>query len=157
MIIEAEAVERGDAELFFEEATREVGMENPIIEMGSGSFVFAGERLRFIEEIGGAGDEKFFGAKDVECVRQTSVGCIADEFGGAKFAGGKVDVGEAENILAGRAGDSGEEAIFFGVEKRAGSCGAGSEDANDFATNEFFTGSGFFHLFADGDAMACLD
>ena len=53
--------------------------------------------------------------------------------------------------------DRGEEIIFAGVKDGDVSGGAGSDDAGDFAADEFFAGAGLLHLFADGDFEAGAD
>ena len=54
-------------------------------------------------------------------------------------------------------GYRGEEIVFAGVEDGAVCGGAGGDDADDFAANDFFAGAGLLHLVADGDFEAGAD
>ena len=54
-------------------------------------------------------------------------------------------------------GDGGQKIVFAGVEDGdVGGC-AGSDDADDFAADDFLAGAGLLHLVADGDFEAGAD
>ncbi len=54
-------------------------------------------------------------------------------------------------------GDGGEEIIFARVEHRDISGRAWSDDAHNFAANDFLAGAGLLHLVADGDFKSSAD
>ena len=81
-------------------------------------------------------------------------GVFSLEFGGAKFAGGKVESGEAYPLTGPR--DSGEEIVFLRTQGRV--CrGAGSDDPSYFSAHEFFCQTRIFYLLADGDFESFTD
>ena len=81
-------------------------------------------------------------------------GVFALEFGGAKFAGGKVEGGEADALSSLR--DGGEKIVFFGAERGIGRCARG-DDASDFSPHQLLRHSRVFDLLADGDLEALAD
>ena len=81
-------------------------------------------------------------------------GVFALKLGGAKFAGGEVEGGEADALSG--LGDGGEEIVFFGTEGRI--CGgAGSDDASDFSPHQFFRQAWILDLLADCDFESLAD
>ena len=47
-----------------------------------------------------------------------------------------------------------EEIVFANIEYAEVGSGARGNDTHDFPANEFFPGTGLFHLVADGDFVA---
>ena len=98
--VEAESIETGYAEMLFEQARGVTCLENPIVE----ARFHAAEAVHFIrggngEQRDRLGEQDFARAQDAEFVAQTRVCLFACKFGGAKFAGGEVDVGEANRVF----------------------------------------------------------
>ncbi len=62
-------------------------------------------------------------------------------------------MGEPEECVA----TGGEEIIFARVEHGAVGGGAGRDDADDFAADDFLAGAGLLHLIADGDFESGAD
>src|SRR5438477_11887466 len=102
MIVEAEAGEFGDAELFAENARGVVVLKDPVVETRFDTAtaveqgIFCG-----VKESLGAGEQRFAGAKELQLVAEVFGGTRAGKFGGLEFAGGAIDEGEA-NRGAGR-------------------------------------------------------
>ena len=87
-------------------------------------------------------------------------GGFAGELGGAEFAGGEIEQGEAgarllASALRGRVVDGGEVVVALGA-LRGIERGAGREDAGDFAADDLLGELGVLHLLADGDAVALM-
>ena len=158
MIVEAEAGEFGDAELFAEDALGVVGMEDPVFDAGFDAACAVEERsFRGFEKLLRAREKRFARTDELQFVAESFLRARAGEFGGLEFAGGEIDEGEADGLGGGVLGDGGEEIIFAGVEDGDVGGGARGDDAGDFAADEFFAGAGLFHLFADGDFEAGAD
>ena len=139
MIVEAEAGKFGDAELFAEDAFGIVALKNPIFEAGfhaAGAFEERG--LRRFEELLGPGKQRFPRMKQLQLVAERFIGARAGEFRGLKFAGGEIDVREANGRARGVPGDGGEKIVFTGVEHGDIGRRAGRDHANDFASHQLF-------------------
>ena len=92
MIVEAEAGEFGDAELFAKDARGVVVLEDPVFETGFDAADAVGQGiLRGVEECLRAGKQRFARAQELEFVAQIVGGARAGEFGGLEFAGGEID------------------------------------------------------------------
>src|SRR4029077_10802611 len=97
MIVEAEAGEFGDSELFAKDARGVVVLEDPVFKAGfdaadtiwKGVFCGIEERLRSRKQC-------FARAKELELVAEIVGGAGAGEFGGLKFAGRKIDEGQTD-------------------------------------------------------------
>ena len=76
------------------------------------------------------------------------------KFGGAKFAGGKIEGGES-GALAGLR-DRGEKIVFLGTERRIGRR-ARRDHARDFTPHQLLGQSRILHLLADGDLESLAD
>src|SRR6266404_1332713 len=152
MRIEAEAGEFGYAELFAEDAVSVIVLKNPIFEA---RFHAAGAveqgSFRGFEKLLRAGQQRFARMQELQFVAEIFVGAWAGEFGGLEFARGEINVGEANRRTGGVLGDGGEEIIFARVEHRDIGRRAGSDDAHDFAADNFFAWAGLLHLVADGN------
>jgi hypothetical protein len=86
-----------------------------------------------------------------------SVAARAREFGGLEFARREIDESQADWGAGGVRGYRGEEIIFAGVEDGDICGGAGGDDADDFAADDFFSGAWLLHLIADGDFESGAD
>src|SRR6266850_545555 len=152
VIVEAKASKFGDAKLFAEDAFGVVALKNPILEArfhAAGAFEERG--LGRFEKLLGPGKQRFPRVKQLQLVTERFIGARAGKFRGLKFAGGEIDVGEANGRARGVPGDRSEEIIFAGVEDGDIGGRAGRDHANDFAANEFLARAGLLHLVADGD------
>ena len=90
----------------------------------------------------------------MQFVLQTKLGGFAGKLRGAKFAGGKIHVGEADQLADGMARDGREKIIVARGEGLGIHGRAGRKNADDFALYQLFAGAGFFHLFADGHTFS---
>ena len=96
MIVEPEASEFGDAELFAQDAVSVIVLEDPVIETGlDAAGAFEEGSFCGVEELRRAGKKSFAGAKKQEFVAKLFVGARAGEFGGLEFTSGEIDEGEA--------------------------------------------------------------
>ncbi len=93
----------------------------------------------------------------MEFVAKIVGGAGACEFRGLKFAGGKIDVGQADGRAGGVRGHRGEKIIFAGVENGPIGRRARGDHANDFAADDFFAGAGLLHLIANGNLETGAD
>lgn len=148
----AEAVESGDPELFGEDALGIARFEDPFVEARFGG----AEAVEFRsggawEKSGGLRQEDFAGTEDFEFVAKARFGGGSREFRGAEFSRGEIDESETDRTAAAMASNRGEIIVLARFEKRRAGCGAGRENANDFAADEFLRARRIFHLLADGD------
>jgi len=143
MIVEAEAGKFGDAELFAQNAFGIIGMEDPIFDAGfDAAHAIEEGGFRGFEELLGPGEKSFAGADELEFIAQRFFRGGAGEFGGLEFAGREIDQGEADDRGGRVLRYGGEKIVFAGVEDSDVGGGAGSDDAGDFASDEFFAGPG---------------
>src|SRR6202035_2302299 len=150
--------EFGDAKLFAEDAGSVIVLEDPVVEAGfdaAGAVeegIFCG-----VEQLLRAGQQRFAGAEELEFVAKLVRGARAGKFGGLEFAGRKIDEGESDRSAGGMLGDGSEEIVFAGVEDGAfGRC-ARCDDADYFAADYFFAGTGLLHLVANGNLKSGAD
>jgi hypothetical protein len=96
MIVEAEAGEFGDTELFAEDALGVVGVEDPVFDAGfdAAGAVEEGGFCGF-EELLRAREKGFAGTDELQFVTERFLRVWAREFSGLEFAGGEIDQGEA--------------------------------------------------------------
>ena len=112
--------------------------------------------LRGGAEAGAAARGHDFGGTHArEFVERERPGRRAGELGGAEFAGGEIERGDAygPDIVFAGSGYAGEPLAFAGVECGV-DCGARGEDTRDFAADDGLGGLGILHLLAEGDAVA---
>ena len=94
MVVEAEAGELGDAELFAENARGVVVLEDPVFEARFDAADAFGEGIfRGVEELLRAGKQRFARVQELEFVAEIFGGARAGKFGGLEFAGGEIDEG----------------------------------------------------------------
>src|SRR5260221_1593509 len=155
MAVEAEAGEFGHTELFFQNALRVIVLKSLVVDA---AFDAAGsiEQGNFsgFEELRRAREQSFAGMEELQLIAKGFFRLRAGKLGALKFAGGKIDKGHADDVGDSILKNRREKIIFLGFEHRAiGGC-AGSDDADDFAADEFLAGAGLFHLISDGDLEA---
>ena len=105
---------------------------------------------------GGSRQQNFAGAEDCSS-SLTRFPLLRLKFGGAKFAGGKIDERETDGLACGMAGDGGQEIVLSGRQHAGIGGRAGSDDADDFAADELLALGRFLGLLADGDFVAGTD
>ncbi len=155
VIVEAEAGEFGDTELFAENARGVVVLKGPVFDAAFDTTSPVEQRsFCGIEELLRARKKCFTRVKELEFFAKGFFGAGAAEFGGLKFSGRKIDEGEADDGCGGVLRNGGEEIVFAGVEDGDIGGRSGRNNADDFTTNEFLAGAGRFHLIADGDLEA---
>ncbi len=135
------------AEVLAQNAVGVIGAEDPVIEFGDDPALWfgLGKKGRF------GGDQHFARADAFEQAGQFG----EVDFGGAEFAGGDIDVGEAGARAVAR--DSCEVIVFVRAEQVRVGRGARRDDAGDFAAHQLLAGTGLFDLIADGHAIAASD
>ena len=87
MVVEAEAGEFGDAELFAENAGGVIVLEDPVFQAGLDAAGAVDERIfRGVEELLRAREKGFARPEELEFVAELFRGARAGEFGGLEFA-----------------------------------------------------------------------
>src|SRR5713101_7465443 len=151
MIIEAEAGEFGDSELFLDDALGVIELKGPVVDAAFDAPGAVEERsLCGLKKLSGTRQEGFARMEELQFIAQSFFGSRAGEFGALEFAGGEVDKGEADDIRRGVLKNGRKEIVFFGVQNRDIGGGSRSDDADDFAADEFLAGAGLLHLIANG-------
>ena len=94
VIVEAEAGEFGDAELFAQDARGVVGLEDPVFEPGFDATNAIGQRvLRGIEERLRTGKQRFTWTQKLKLVAQIVGGARAGELSRLKLSSREIDEG----------------------------------------------------------------
>src|ERR1051325_416467 len=152
MIVQAEAGEFGDTKLFAKDALAVVALESPVFEAGlDAARAFEKRSLGGFEKLFRAGKQSFAGSAKLEFIAKSFVGARARKFCGLKFTSGEIDECEANRRARWMAGDRSKKIVLANVEDSEVRGSTGSDDAYDFAANEFLPGSGLLHLVANGD------
>jgi len=158
MAVQAKSGEFGNAELFAEDSYGVVALEDPVFEAGFNPACAIEERsFRGFEELVRAGKESFAGTKKLEFVAERFFRGGAAKFSGLEFSGGEIDEREADGVAAGIFRYGGEKVVFARVKDGDIGGRAGSDDADDFAADEFFAGTGLLHLIANSDFESGAD
>src|SRR3984957_8407120 len=158
MIVEAEAGQFGDTELFAQDARCVVVLENPIFEAGFDAANAVGQGILCgVEERLWAREQRFTRAEELKFITKIVSSARTCKLGGLEFSCRKINESQAD----GRAGrvccDGCQEIVLTRIENGAVGGGSRRDDADDFATDDFLAGTGRFHLIADGDLESCAD
>ncbi len=156
--VEAEAGQFGHAELFAQDALRVIELKDPIFEtrFDAASAIEQGS-FRRLEKLLRTRKQSLAGMEKLQLVTKIVVGARPGKFRGLKFAGGEIDVSEADGRAGRMLGYGGEEIVFARVKDGDIGGGARGDDAHDFAADNFFARAGLLHLVADGDLESGAD
>ncbi len=144
--------------MFAQDALGVVVLEDPIFQarFDAAGAVEQGS-FRGLEKLLRAGKQSLARVEKLQLVAKIFVGARPGKFRGLEFAGGKIDVGQADGRAGGMFGDGGEKIIFARVEHRNVGGGARRDDAHHFAADNLLAGAGLLHLVADGDFESRAD
>ncbi len=142
MGLEAAAVEREQMEVIAQAARGVIGREDPGVHIGFEAGKGIGRSFR---------NERFACVQSFK--RRANLGGV--DLGGAKLAGGDIDVRDARSPIRRHHGR--QVVILVRAQHLRVHRGAGRDDAGDLAPDKLGGGAGNFHLIADGDAVALLD
>ncbi len=184
--LEAEAVERADVHLAFEQRNSVIAIPDPVLDAGAG-----GDARELRGRIGAGGDQHLAGGGHQQLIERLRAGVGPLELGGAKFARGNVKQREAADgsirggsgfggarlgrrgrRIEGRGGFRGnrglrrrigaglppgrEEVVLLLAESGIES-GSRGEDAGHLTAHELLGELRVFHLIAKGDAVALAE
>ena len=98
VIVEAEAGEFGDTELFAEDGFGVIGVEDPVFDARLDAAGAVEERgFRGFEKLLRAREESFAGANELQFISEGFLRARAGELRGLEFAGGEIYEGQADN------------------------------------------------------------
>ena len=98
-----------------------------------------------------ARQKDFARAQQFQFIAQLLFRIRSGKLGGAKLAGGKIQISQPDGHPGIASGDRGQKTIFLGLEDVQIGGRAGRDDADHFAAYQLLAGAGLLHLIADSD------
>ena len=153
VIVESEACQLRNAELFAQECARHSLAEKPNLraEIPRHQRLREATSLRFQKAVAG-GEAVFLVGEELQFVAEVFIRTGTSKFRGLKFPGRKIDVSQADGRARRMSEQTDARKLFsLRIEERAIRGSPRRDDTDNFAAHQFLARTGLLHLIADGD------